>query len=115
MKKILLKVIICSLVILSSQFAQGQSFDEINEEYDKNYDAIKPPSDSSSVGTDYLFERTALSTMQITRILKLIYEQNREMLSKYDKVINKYDEIIRQNNEIIKLLTKDGSKDESEY
>jgi hypothetical protein len=28
-------------------------------------------------------------------------------------MLNKYDEIIKQNNEIIKLLSKNGSKDET--
>jgi hypothetical protein len=112
MKKILLIVIIFLQVMLLSQMTFGESLDEINDQYNKEYEALKPPSGSSSVRTDYVFEQTALSTMQTTRLLKLIYEQNREILSRYDNALNKYDEIIRQNNEIIKLLSKDVSKDE---
>ena len=114
MKKILLAVILFLQVISIPRFAPGQAIDEINEQYNKDYEALKPPSESSSVRTDYVFEQTALSTRQTTRLLELIYEQNREMLSKYDQVLSKYDDIIRQNNEIIKLLSKDASRDESE-
>jgi len=113
MKRILLIYIFFFLVIVSPKITLGQSIDEIDERYNKDYEALKPPSDSSSVRTDYVFEQTALSTMQTTKLLKLIYEQNREMLSRYDGVLDKFDEIIRQNNEIIKLLSKDVSKDES--
>jgi hypothetical protein len=113
MKRILLIYVFFLLVIASPQITLGQSIDEIDEQYNKDYEAMKPPSGSSSVRTDYVFEQTALSTMQTTKLLKLIYEQNREMLSKYDSVLDKFDEIIRQNNELIKLLSKDVSKDES--
>ncbi len=113
MKKVLLIYIIFQLFMASPQITLGQSIDEINEQYNKDYEALKPPSNSSSVRTDYVFEQTALSTMQTAKLLKMIYEQNREMLSKYDGVLEKFDEIIRQNNEIIKLLSKDVSTEES--
>jgi len=112
MKRIYLTAALFLQVMLFSQLSLAESIDEINNQYNKEYEAIKPPSSTSSVRTDYLFEQTALSTLQTTKILKLIYEQNREILSKYDEALNKYDEIIRQNNEIIKLLSKDASKDE---
>ncbi|MBN1624928.1 MAG: hypothetical protein JW944_00275 [Deltaproteobacteria bacterium] len=108
MKKILFEIILFLQIILIPGFAPGQSIDEINEQYNKDYEALKPPSGSSSVRTDYVFEQTALSTRQTTRLLELIYEQNREMLSRYDRILSKYDEIINQNNEIIKLLSKEA-------
>ena len=114
MKKIYVMVVIFLMVMLFSQLTLGESIDEIDDQYNKNYEAVKPPSNSSSVRTDYLLEQTALSTQQTVKILKLIYEQNKEMLSKYDDAMNKYNEIIRQNNEIIKILSKDVSSDESE-
>jgi len=113
MKKVLLAVILFLQVISISGIAPGQTIDEINKQYNREYEALKPPSGSSSVGTDYVFEQTALSTRQTTKLLELIYEQNREMLSKYDQVLDKYDEIISQNNEIIKLLSKGAEKDEA--
>lgn len=113
MKKILLIIILFIQVVLFSQTAPGESIDEIVDQYNKEYEALKPVSDSSSVRTDYVFEQTALATQQTTKMLKLIYEQNREMISKYDDALNKYDEIIRQNNEIIKLLSENDSKDGS--
>ena len=112
MKKILITVILILQVVLLSQTTIGESLDEIDEQYNREYEALKPTSNSSSVKTDYLFEQTALSTMQTTKLLKLICEQNKEMISKYDEALSKYDEIIRQNNEIIKLLSKNVSEDE---
>jgi hypothetical protein len=114
MKRVLLMAVLFFNVILFSQITRGESIDEINDQYNKQYEVLKQPSDSSSVKTDYVFEQTALSTEQTAKILKLIYEQNREMLSKYDNALKKYDEIIRQNNEIIKLLSNKDSKDENE-
>jgi len=112
MKTIYLIAGVFALFILCPRFSHGASMDELTEQYNKQYEALKPPSNYSSVRSDYVFEQTALATQQTTKILELIYEQNREMLSKYEETLNKFDEIIRQNNEIIKLLSKNGSKDE---
>jgi hypothetical protein len=112
MKTIFLTVGILALFILCPKFSHGASMDELTEQYNKQYEALKPPSTYSSVRSDYVFEQTALATQQTTKILELIYEQNREMISKYEAALNKFDEIIRQNSEIIKLLSKNGSKDE---
>jgi hypothetical protein len=113
MKKKLLIAIYFLLVLISPKISLGQSIDEINEQYSKDYEALKPPSSSSSVKSDYVFEQTALSTQQTARLLKLIYEQNQAMLANYQGVLEKFDEIIRQNNEIIKLLSKDAAKGDS--
>jgi hypothetical protein len=114
MKKILfIIVVLFTLFIPPAQSGYSASMDELTDQYNKQYDALKPPSNYSSVRSDYVFEQTALSTQQTTKILELIYEQNRQMLSRYDEMLNKYDEIIKQNNEIIKLLSKNGSKDET--
>ena len=112
MKKSYVIVVSFLMIMLFSQLTLGESIDEIDDQYDKDYEAIKPPSGSSSVRTDYLFEQTALSTQQTVKLLKLIFEQNKQILSRYDDVLNKYNEIIRQNNEIIKILSKDVSSDE---
>jgi len=106
MRKITLAIILFFQVISIPGFAKGQSIDEISEQYNSDYEALKPPSGSSSVRTDYVFEQTALSTRQTTKLLELIYEQNKEILARYDEALNKYDEIINQNKEIIKLLSK---------
>jgi hypothetical protein len=112
MKKILMIVAFFAQITLCPQLCHSASTDEQFDQYNKQYEALKPQA-YSSVRSDYVFEQTALSTQQTTKILELIYEQNRELLSKYDEALNKYDEIIRQNNEIIKLLSKDATKDES--
>ena len=114
MKKILFIYTLFSLVILCAQAAPCQSIDELSEQFDQEYEAVKPPSASSSVGTDYIFQQTALSTRHTVRILELMHGQNQEILSKYDEIIQKYDEIIRQNNEIIKILSELGKKEEKE-
>jgi hypothetical protein len=113
MKAIFLIVGISAFLILCPKYSHCASMDELSEQYNKQYEALKPPA-YSSVRSDYVFEQTALATQQTTKILELIYEQNREMLSKYEETLNKFNEIIRQNNEIIKLLSKNGAKDELE-
>jgi hypothetical protein len=112
MRKIFMIAALFAQVVLCPQMSHGESMEELTDQYNKNYESLKPPSKYSSVGSDYVFEQTALSTMQTAKILELIYQQNREMLSRYEDALNKFDEIIRQNNEIIKLLSKNGSKDE---
>jgi hypothetical protein len=111
MKKNIFILFLFILIFSTPQITfAGASIEELDEQYNKESEALKPPSTYSSVRTDYVFEQTALAAAQTTKILRLIYEQNREMLTKYDEVLNKYDEIIRQNNEIIKLLSKSEEK-----
>jgi len=113
MRKIfLITAMLFTQFILCPQPGHGASTDEQFEQYNKQYEELKPPA-YSSVRSDYVFEQTALSTQQTTKILELIYDQNRQLLSKYDEALSKYDEIIRQNNEIIKLLSKNSAKDET--
>jgi len=112
MKKTLVISILVSLIMFCAQTAFSQSIDELTEQFDEEYEALKPPSKSSSVRSDYMFHQTALATMYTSKMLKLMYEQNQEILSKYDEILQKYDEMIQQNNEIIKLLSELGKKEE---
>ena len=113
MKKTLLFCILISVTLLGSQTAHCQSVDEFTEQFEEEYEALKPR-ESSSVGADYVFRQTALAAKYTTKILNLLYHQNQEFLAKYDEILNKYDEIIQQNNEIIKLLSELGEKDKME-
>jgi len=112
MKKTLVISILVSLIMFCAQTAFSQSIDELTEQFEKEIESNKPPSETSSVGTDYIYKQTALATMYTTKMLKLMYEQNQEILSKYDEILQKYDEMIQQNNEIIKLLSELVKKDE---
>ena len=112
MKKILLFCILISVTLLGSQTAPCQSIDEFSEQFEEEYDALKPR-ESSSVGSDYVFRQTALATKYATEILNRLYHQNQEFLAKYDEILTKYDEIIQQNNEIIKLLSELGEKNKT--
>ncbi|MBN1848464.1 MAG: hypothetical protein JW932_07755 [Deltaproteobacteria bacterium] len=110
MKKTLLMVIFFSLMIFLDRSAFCDPIDDLADQFTKGYEALKPPSDSSSVRTDYKFEQTALATFYTIRVLKLMYEQNQLVISKYDEMLQRYDKVIEQNEEIIKILTSLGKR-----
>lgn len=103
------KIIIPILILLSLYFPQSvlcEPIDELTDQFAKEYEALKPPSETSSVRTDYKFEQTALATFYTIKVLELMYDQIQQIVSKYDEVVQRYDKIIQQNDEIIKILTK---------
>ena len=111
MKKILFTSIFVSLIMFCAQTGLCQSIEELNEQFDQEYNAIEPPSATSSVGGDYVFRQTALSTRHTVQMLEVMSRQNQQLISKYDEMMEKYDEIIEQNNEIIRLLSELGKKE----
>lgn len=78
---------------------------ELMYEFDQAFEALKPPKPSSSINSDYKIGQTALGTFYTTKTLGLIYDQNQELVQKYDQMLEKYDELIQQNKEIIRLLS----------
>ncbi|RLB40044.1 MAG: hypothetical protein DRH12_10655 [Deltaproteobacteria bacterium] len=105
MKKSFAFMIVVFLVFFGFLAMAGDPFDELMASFDKEYNAIKPPSRYSSVNTDYKLEQTALGTMYITKAIGLLYRQNQEFLAKYDDLLRKYDKVIEQNREMIRLLS----------
>jgi hypothetical protein len=105
MKKILIMIILVSLMMLNHRFAFCDPIDDLSDQFTKEYEALKPP-ESSSVRTDYKFEQTALATFYTIKVLKLMYEQNQHVVSKYDEMLQRYDKLIEQNEEIIKILSR---------
>ncbi len=108
---ILLSLLIC-LFTYSNTFADP--LDDLLSEFDKQYEAIKPPSEYSSINTDYKLGQTALGTLYTTKAIALLYKQNQKLIEKYDEMLRKYDEIIRQNKEIIRILSAIAKKGEDE-
>ena len=104
---------IVTFTMFFADTALCQSMDELSNEFNEEYEAVKPPSASSSVRTDYVFRQTAIATKHTAKILELMYGQNQEIMAKYDELLQKVDEIIQQNNEIIKALSELGKKSES--
>ncbi len=83
---------------------------DLLEQFGKEYEAVKPQSQYSSVKTDYLLEQTAFGIYYTTKSLSLIYGQNEQMMDKYDELLAKYDQVIEQNREIIRLLSQIAKK-----
>jgi hypothetical protein len=79
-------------------------------QFDKEYEAVKPRSQYSSVGTDYLLVQSAVGIYYTTKSLSLLYGQNEQMMGKYDELLTKYDQVIAQNREIIRLLSQIAKK-----
>jgi hypothetical protein len=96
--------LIMLLVPVSASVVYAQSMDELVESFDREYEAMVPPP-NSSVNADYKLGQAALGSRYTTKALNLLYQQNQEMVAKYDQVIEKYDKMVEQNEEIIRLLT----------
>lgn len=87
-----------------SQHAFCSSMEDLIQQFGQDYEALVPEK-NSSVHSDYKLEQAALGTFYTTKALNLIYEQNREMMEKYDQMLEKYNETLEQNKELIRLLT----------
>ena len=113
MKKPVAYFMLFSLTLILPQISFSESTDELSEQFVREYEALKPP-ETSSVRTDYKFEQTALATFQTAKLLQLMYNQNQEIISKYDEMLQKYDKIIEQNKEIIKILSNLKTNEEKD-
>lgn len=105
MKKFFIMVLIqfFMLIILSSQ-SLSDSVKTIVEQYGKQYNALKPPP-NSSINTDYKQQQIALGSFYSVKIMEQIYNQNKKIADKNDQMLKKYAEIIQQNKQIIQLLS----------
>ena len=99
-------------LILTPKASFGESIDDVFDQFDKEYEALEPPSKGSSVRADYRIEQTAVASFYTAKILKLLAQQNQEISSKYDMMLQKDDQIIEQNNKIIELLSRLPEKQE---
>jgi uncharacterized protein with von Willebrand factor type A (vWA) domain len=106
MKKVLFFTVLWLLVFGTAVSFAGDPLEELLEEFNKEYNEVKPPSQYSSINSDYKLSQTALGTLYTTKAIGLLYRQNQELLEKYDEMLMKYDKIIEQNREIIKILSK---------
>ena len=80
-----------------------ESMDEMAEQYEKAYNALVPPP-NSSMNSDYKLGQVALGTMYTGKSIKMLYDQYQKQIDQNQIMLLKYDEMIRQNNEIINLL-----------
>jgi hypothetical protein len=80
------------------------SIDELVDEFNLKVESLKPLP-NSSLNADYKQAQATLGTIYIIRTLKLLYEQNRELINQNDAIKSKYDALIEQNEEVIKLLS----------
>ena len=105
MRKNLFFLVIPLMVLLGVCAMAGDPLEELMESFDKDYNAIKPPSEYSSVKSDYKLGQAALGAMYTTKAIGLLYRQNQQLLEKYDEMLQKYDKVIEQNRKIIRLLS----------
>ncbi len=99
-------LMVIMVVLFLAMYAFADPMGDLLDQFGKDYEAVIPQSQYSSVGTDYKLTQTALGTYYTTRSLSLIYSQNEQMMGKYDQMLSKYDQVIEQNREIIRLLTQ---------
>ncbi len=96
-------VIVLSIVLGCPSAILSESMDEMAEQYEKEYQALVPPP-NSSMNSDYKLGQVALGTMYTGKSIKRLYDQYQKQIDQNQIMMLKYDEIIRQNNEIINLL-----------
>ena len=106
MRRILFFWVIVLLGLGCVSVMADDPFEELMESFDKECNAIKPPSRYSSVNSDYKLGQAALGTMYTAKAIGLLYRQNQQLLEKYNEMLQKYDKVIEQNNEIIRLLSR---------
>ena len=92
---------------------QAQSMDEMIGKFGNDFQALKPRP-NSSVNADYKLEQIALGTFYTTQAIGKLFEQNQELLSKYDEMLMKYNEVVTQNNELIRLLSIIAKENQAE-
>ncbi|HIE53565.1 MAG TPA: hypothetical protein EYP90_00020 [Chromatiaceae bacterium] len=110
MKRLLILMGAFFLTIGSFGMGYGDPLEELLEEFEKQYEATRPPSPYSSVNSDYKLRQAALGTFYTTKAIGLLYRQNQELMSKYNEMLKKYDQIIEQNKEIIRILSTIAKK-----
>ena len=82
----------------------AQSMDEMIGQFGQDFQALKPKP-NSSVHADYKLDQIALGTFYTTQAIGKLFEQNQELIAKYDEMLTKYNEVVTQNNELIRLLS----------
>jgi len=104
MKGTLFFMVFLAMFIAWPGGAYCDSMDELVEQFGKEYEAMKPPP-NSSVNSDYKLDQVALGALYTTKTLSLIYKQNQIIMEKYDQLVMRYEKIITQNKEMIRLLS----------
>ncbi|MFZ7126607.1 MAG: hypothetical protein ACOWWM_10695 [Desulfobacterales bacterium] len=84
---------------------QASPMDELVDRLDDGYQALRPPP-NSSVDTDYPIRQIALGTYYTNQSLRLLYEQNQELVDRQQEMTEKYDRIIELNERIVELLSR---------
>ena len=90
-------------ILASTVIVYADPMEELIQSLGDEYEAMTP-GPNSSVGTDYPSRQAALGTIYTARSMGLIYQQNKEMITRQEELSDKYDQIIDQNREIIRLL-----------
>lgn len=103
-------LIVISAVLCFAIYAFADPMSELQEQFGKEYEAVKPRSQYSSVDTDYLLVQSAMGIYYTNRSISLLYDQNAQLMGKYDELLTKYDRVIEQNREIIRLLSEIAKK-----
>lgn len=102
MKKIILiMAIVCWACVVSAS--------EISDDFADKYQSLRPR-ESSSVGSDYLFEQIALGSEYTVRLLDQVNEHQSSIADKTVTIAEKLDMLIQQNQRIIELLEKQNTQ-----
>lgn len=85
--------------------ALAQSMGGLVDQYQKEYQEVKPRP-GSSVGTDYKLDQIAMGALYTVRSLSMLHDQNDQIIQNQRALMDRYDRMIRQSDEVVRLLRR---------
>jgi hypothetical protein len=100
-----LLILVSALLLATGGTVFAQSMDGLVNQYQKEYEEVKPRP-GSSVGTDYKLDQIAMGALYTVRSLSMIHDQNGQIIQNQQALMDRYDRMIRQNEEVVRLLRR---------
>ena len=97
--------LVSALLLATEVTAFAQSMDGLVNQYQKEYEEVKPRP-GSSVGTDYKLDQMAMGALYTVRSLSMLHDQNGQIIQNQQALMERYDRMIRQNDEVVRLLRR---------
>lgn len=98
-------VLVSALLLATGGTVFAQSMDGLVNQYQKEYEEVKPRP-GSSVGTDYKLDQIAMGALYTVRSLSMLHDQNGQIIQNQQALMERYDRMIRQNDEVVRLLRR---------
>ncbi len=98
-------ILAVALLLAAGGTVSAQSMDGLVNQYQKEYEEVKPRP-GSSVGTDYKLDQIAMGALYTVRSLSMLHDQNGQIIQNQQALMERHDRMIRQNDEMVRLLRR---------